>query len=142
MLGVQDERTGMRRASLVSEIYSEGGGISGGILGAAAGGQQQQQPPPPPPTAPPMSGNGAGHGQQGGGGAGGGEGPPKKPVVKAPTVFPGMRQTVPKGKFQGLIGFSKTELPSISLINNYHICRRERTIKYGVWGLSLKSFYS
>ena len=87
MLGVVNERSDFRRASLVSEIYSE---------------TQQQSAGP---VVRPGGGNKDGKGK-----------PPSAAAPKVPTPYiPGMRRAVPKGKF-GLIGLGKTHFsPLISL---------------------------
>ena len=84
MLGVVNERSDFRRASLVSEIYSE---------------TQQQSAGP---VVRPGGGNKDGKGK-----------PPSAAAPKVPTPYiPGMRRAVPKGKF-GLIGLGKTQFTTL-----------------------------
>ena len=89
MLGV-DQRSDFRRASLVSEIYSETHGPTIGASGNPGNVGTNGNAP-----AKPMGG-------------GGGQAP-QKPVVRPPPphLIPGMRRKIPKGKF-GLIGLGKT----------------------------------
>ena len=99
MLGV-DQRSDFRRASLVSEIYSE---THGPTIGAAAGS------------------SGAGGGSNGNAPSKPGEAP-KKPLVRPPPIppIPGMRRKIPKGKF-GLIGLGK-------LIHDFVTCNFKNLI--------------
>jgi hypothetical protein len=108
MLGVKPEGGNFRRASLVSEVYSE----TRPAVAVAA--------PAPAPT--PKNGTFSGRPEYGGreatsviktgpmakGGGGSGGGKPSKPADpnKPIPYVPGMRRAVPKGKF-GLIGLGK-----------------------------------
>ena len=92
MLGV-DQRSDFRRASLVSEIYSE---THGPTIGGAG--------PVPPTTQATTAGSNTGNnGRKASGSAAPGQ--VKKPIVRPP-FQPGMRRKIPKGKF-GLIGLGK-----------------------------------
>ena len=111
MLGVKQEGANFRRASLVSEVYSE----TRPVVAAPA--------PPPAPAPTPKNGTSSGRPEYGGREAtsviktgpmakGGGEsrgGKPSKPADpnKPVPYVPGMRRAVPKGKF-GLIGLGKS----------------------------------
>ena len=94
MLGV-NERKDFRRASLVSELYSEthqsnaGSGPSAAIV--KPGGAPNMNP----------GASGASGPKDGAGGSN-----PKPAPVRPPHYIPGMRRRVPKGKF-GLIGLGK-----------------------------------
>ena len=111
MLGVNQEGGNFRRASLVSEVYSE----TRPVVATPA--------PPPAPAPNPKNGTSSGRPEYGGreatsviktgpmakGGGGSGDGKPSKPPVnpnKPVPYVPGMRRAVPKGKF-GLIGLGK-----------------------------------
>ena len=85
MLGVE-HRTDFRRASLVSEIYSETHAPTSSASGIAPALQQAAAAPGANPN------NGA-----------------KLPAsIRPPAVMPGMRRKVPKGKF-GLIGLGTVQ---------------------------------
>ena len=88
MLGV-NERKDFRRASLVSELYSE-----------------THQSNTGPATTVVKPGGASGGGAKDG--IGGGN-PKPAPAVRPPHYIPGMRRRVPKGKF-GLIGLGKIVL--------------------------------
>ena len=91
-LGVE-QKVNQRRASLVSQLYSEGPVIGKGGGGDAAGNKSQQQQ------------SATNLGASGGGGSGGGGNNIVIPKVRPPP--PGvMRRQVPQGKF-GLLGMGK-----------------------------------
>lgn len=110
MLGV-DERTDFRRASLVSELYSESPG-PGGILSTAA--------------AAAAAAKNVGGGKK------------KSLVTVRPPPIPGMRRQVPKGKF-GLIGLGKDSLLILKCLGmNYSlILRAQANLSLKKWTLFL-----
>lgn len=106
MLGI-DQRTDFRRASLISEIYSESHGTSGSASAAAAA------------TGGPSTSAAAGSKP------GGQNGKKTLVAVRPPPPIPGMRRRVPKGKF-GLIGLGKTRSKDDKVVpfclKLYYIC--------------------
>ena len=94
-LGVE-QKVNQRRASLVSQLYSEGPVIGKGGGGDAAGNKSQQQQQ-----------SATNLGASGGGGSGGGGGGNNIVIPKVRPPPPGvMRRQVPQGKF-GLLGMGK-----------------------------------
>ena len=93
-LGVE-QKVNQRRASLVSQLYSEGPVIGKGGGGDAAGNKSQQQQ------------SATNLGASGGGGSGGGGGGNNIVIPKVrPPPAGVMRRQVPQGKF-GLLGMGK-----------------------------------
>lgn len=106
MLGVEERRPSQRRASLISEIYSEN---KGPLLGKHSGGGDAGpgQSPGKPPSAPPVPPSGP----PGGGSGGGGNTVVPKIRPPPPEV---LRRKIPKGKF-GLLGMGKNHHPHFQI---------------------------
>ena len=112
-LGVE-QKVNQRRASLVSQLYSEGPVIGKGGGDAAGSKSQQQQQ---------QQQSATNLGASGGGGSGGGGGGNNIVIPKVRPPPPGvMRRQVPQGKF-GLLGMGKP--PIIFTKNNgrYYVKR-------------------